>query len=229
MPYALAILEPVPVQHHTYKNCKYYEIKFRNIGGKGGEDLDTFAESVEATEPIYVSVFPENMAECSKPEQPFREAPCLLGNSEIATVNYKGIELYITTNIDKDGICYSRADREKEMACDSLINEVDGCIYTHAGCTSYNNGVCTAKTDDEGNILYQIERGGTKYNCSDILGVDPKYIRRVKSSANKLSDCVLVGGGNVEYEDNAGTYTFGSSECSELYCTDLTSDLCTSV
>lgn len=126
-----------------------------------------------------------------------------------------------------DGICSGEYFVNCAMAYEQNIPEwcTDSCGYTHTECNKTEKGLCIINDLNE----FQIKRGDKTYNCSDILGVDPIHISRVKSNAERLSDCVLAGGAGHVYEDNAGRYTFESSECSQLYCTDLTSNLCTSV
>ncbi len=236
MPYALALeCKHHPVRYYFKKDGKG-ELLFISVKTSLLPEAITQSayEKERITEDCPVSVFSDDFdwskAPCKEPEDGgvyavpdyFKIRFLIDGDSFTRNCSVSDAYDFITgvggCTTENFVICEQKYEKDIPEWCDS-------CGYTHTRCNKQENGLCILNDLKDS----QIERGSTKYNCSDILGVEPEQIRRVKSEANKLSDCVLAGTDAHVYEDNAGRYTFDSSECSELYCTDLTSDLCTSV
>ena len=98
-------------------------------------------------------------------------------------------------------------------------------------------------TDDPNDPRLQFVRNGKIYSCATQLGEEAKFVQPFNvpietqdgtienpGGQNSLDDCVLKQGSkDSPYEDDAGQYIFTSGTCSDLYCTDITADLCGAV
>lgn len=127
-------------------------------------------------------------------------------------------------------LCYSSQQNGKE--CLFTVDPGDFVLK--------ENCVLDKASADQNDPYLQFVRNGKIYSCATQLGEDAKFVQPFKypietqdgtiknpGGQNSLDDCVLKQGSkDSPYEDDAGQYIFTSGTCSDLYCTDITADLC---
>lgn len=164
---------------------------------------------------------------------------------KMSTFNHDGYGCFINDEIQN--ICGK--DPELPNGCPSYVQDNGTICYFTVNPTDTDFVIkegCELEVSkvDSNALSLQFVRNGKIYSCATQLGEDAKFVQEFKhpieiqddgtiknpGGQNSLDDCVLKQGSeDTPYKDDAGQYIFTSDTCSDLYCTDITADLCGAV
>ncbi len=178
--------------------------------------------------------------------------PCYADSEEYETKKVYYVEpTFLLSTFDHDGAScfYDEIQNicEKELPSWNCYSDEQGssiCRFTvdpeNKKFVLKGNCVLEVSTVDSNNPYLQFVRNGKIYSCATQLGEDAEFVYPFTypveaqdgtienpGGQNSLDDCVLKRGSEASpYKDDAGQYIFTSDTCSDLYCTDITADLC---